>query len=294
MSLPEAPQNDRRKQRKRAKQVWPKRFNLKAEVREHVQRVPEGRAFGPGEFKHLGRAPKVVQVLAALANDGLLVRVGQASYVRAGDPAVKAHVPLTVRVRERIEELPPGTTFTRHSELFDDLGSRDAVVQALKSMVQRGELSRVAWGTYTLNDTGGLPTPLPPVRDQVLQRIEALVPDGGEFTLRSLKFTGPSRVPGNVLADLVREGVVTRMNLGVFLRRPGPRGAVARSSSALGSMRTYITQHLSGREFTVRDLPVYRSHALMQSMLHRLKKAGFLVSAGRGRYVLAQESHAAP
>jgi predicted transcriptional regulator of viral defense system len=270
-------------------QAWPEGFTLKGRVRDHIRNVSGGRAFGLDEFEHLGSVSKVARVLAMLARDGMLDRVGPGLYVRAGGPVsvVKQNVWLTVRVRQRIQELPVGETFTRHSAVFDDLGSRDAVVQALKSLVHRGELSRVAWGVYVLNDSGGLPTAPLTVREQLLQRIEALVPVGGEFTLRSLNFTGPSRVPGTVLAALAREGVVTRAE-GVFLRKPGPGGA-ARNGDQVGMMLAHITQHLSGQVFSVDELLSYGPRGAVVQRLYRLKRAGVLVSSGRGLYAVAQE-----
>lgn len=200
--------------------------SLTAQMRFEMQGISDGRTVGPQDFLHLTASrAQVSAVLEAFERAGMTVRVAPALYVRAGTPSVEGYVPMAERVRQRIRTLPAGETFSWNSEgLFDGLGSRKHVREAVATLVRTGDVVRVAWGKYASvqGDGPAVRSVVLTIKQQVLLQIEARVAPGEKFTAEVLDLPRPLNALHFALSGLNRDGVITRVSLGVYVRTRTP------------------------------------------------------------------------
>jgi hypothetical protein len=133
------------------------------------------------------------------------------------------------------------------------------------------------------------------VADRICEHIQMNVPAGQPFTSASMDGVGVRRdTTSRILRDLTRRGFFTRTAFGVYVhdgrfpvRRKGVGSAPrpVQRQTRIGMIRAYISERFSpGQVFQVSDVAVPDSGSAICVSLAALKRSGYLVSAGYGRY----------
>ncbi|WP_407543694.1 hypothetical protein Q0M94_28180 (plasmid) [Deinococcus radiomollis] len=137
------------------------------------------------------------------------------------------------------------------------------------------------------------------VTDRICDYIRMNVPAGQQFTTASLSGVATRRdTISHILGKLHKEGFFTRIAQGVYVhdgRFPVRREVVKsaprppRKESGIEKIRAYVSEHFSsGQVFHVNDITVPGFNGAVGSGLAALKRSGYLVSAGYGRYAVWQ------
>lgn len=137
------------------------------------------------------------------------------------------------------------------------------------------------------------------VTDRICDYIQRKVPAGQPFTSASMTGVSVRRdTVSHILKKLNEQGFFKRVASGVYVHdarfpvrreivRSAPRSAPKQTQTRLGRIRTYIGEHISaGQIFQVSEIatafPEYGD--TVGASLAALKRSGYLVSAGYGRY----------
>ena len=138
------------------------------------------------------------------------------------------------------------------------------------------------------------------VVDRICEHIRMNVPAGQPFTSTSLKGVVARRdTVSHVLRELSKKGFFTRTASGVYVhggRFPARHKVIGkaahpeRKQTRIEVIRAYVTEHFSsGQVFQVSDVAIPGMDGDVCLGLAYLKRSGYLVSAGYGRYVVWQD-----
>lgn len=141
------------------------------------------------------------------------------------------------------------------------------------------------------------------VTDRICEHLRMDVPAGQPFTSASLNGVVPSRnTVSHVLKELNEKGFFARIACGVYVHdgrfpvgrkviRSAPRPA--QKQTRIEKIRAYISEHFSpGQSFQVNDIAVPGFGSAVNLYLAALKRSGYLVSAGYGRYAVRKDGQA--